>query len=599
MIQSVATYDPFVTDPSDVRRAAGVQAYDEARAAGDHEAMASAAIALVRLQAYGTIPGRLPAYLHDAYQLASGAPRAELAIAIARVWVYSGQADRATEFADEALTFAESHGDPTLLAHALDARLLVCWGPDDFDERLRLTAVLDDTVAHVSDTEVRMFAHLWRLTTAMECLDVPAIRRQLRMLESLAAEAGSPRVQFFAASRRAMHAVLVGDLTEAAAAHREAVAAGEIAGEPDAHAIGHALTAAIARQSGDRETMLAEAPVFEDFGSREGVMPVAAEAAQLWLAAGDLEQAGRLLRQLAGDDFSRVPRDGDWLLVVTALTEVAAACGARELADCAIALLTPYAGRAVVNGGAVLFAGVVDHYLSLACAATGRAADAKRWAGQAAVAYERIGAVWWSNRLRDRPVLDASELRLRPIGDSVWEIGRPGALSTLREMKGLRYLRLLLARPGVAVAATDLVAVVAGHPGVTPADEGRVELVDRRALAAYRARLAELDDEIDEAGSWSDGTRRERLDAERSALLAEVRSVTGLGGRARTTADATERARVAVRKAIAAAIARIGAADPSLGRLLSDTVTTGADCCYQPDPDRAVTWLLDGDATRW
>jgi hypothetical protein len=51
---------------------------------------------------------------------------------------------------------------------------------------------------------------------------------------------------------------------------------------------------------------------------------------------------------------------------------------------------------------------------------------------------------------------------------------------------------------------------------------------------------------------------------------------------------------VAVRKAITAAIGRIGETDPALGRLLRDTVLTGGSCRYDPDPARPVRWVLDG-----
>ena len=56
--------------------------------------------------------------------------------------------------------------------------------------------------------------------------------------------------------------------------------------------------------------------------------------------------------------------------------------------------------------------------------------------------------------------------------------------------------------------------------------------------------------------------------------------------------SANERARVAVRKAIASAMDRIEHHDPALARLLRDTVHTGASCRYDPDPARPVTWLL-------
>jgi hypothetical protein len=53
-----------------------------------------------------------------------------------------------------------------------------------------------------------------------------------------------------------------------------------------------------------------------------------------------------------------------------------------------------------------------------------------------------------------------------------------------------------------------------------------------------------------------------------------------------------ERARVAVRKAIAAALDRIDAADPATARLLRRTMRTGSVCRYEPDPDTPVDWLL-------
>jgi hypothetical protein len=47
-----------------------------------------------------------------------------------------------------------------------------------------------------------------------------------------------------------------------------------------------------------------------------------------------------------------------------------------------------------------------------------------------------------------------------------------------------------------------------------------------------------------------------------------------------------------VQKSIAAAIKRIDAIDPGLGRLPRDTISTGHICSYQPDPDRPVRWVL-------
>ena len=54
-----------------------------------------------------------------------------------------------------------------------------------------------------------------------------------------------------------------------------------------------------------------------------------------------------------------------------------------------------------------------------------------------------------------------------------------------------------------------------------------------------------------------------------------------------------ERARVAVRKAIAAALAQIEQHEPGVARLLRDSVRTGMTCRYEPHPDHPVTWLTD------
>jgi hypothetical protein len=617
-------------------RAGYVRGYETARTAGDIEAMAEAALGLAATQTFGTVPGRVPAFLHEAYSLARGEQRARLAVALARAWAYGYDPARAARFVAEALAYAQTHGDPSLLAAALDAQLLVHWGPDDLEERLSITARLEDTVAHVADAEPRMSAHLWRLTTSLECLDLPAVRRQLRALDLLAAESGTARVRFFAASRRGMYALLTGDLDAAERAVREVAAAGAEAGEADALLIGHMLAAGIARQAGDVAALAREAALYEEFGVQEAVPWVAAEAALLWVAAGELDRARALLHQLAGSDFSGIARDLDWLLTVAELTEVSVATGTAALAEAALDLLVPYAGRGVVNGGGAAFAGVISDYLYQASELLGTG-DAQQWAARATGEYERLGASWWLHRLPPavpgqramvvrgggrpeqehlavaRPgvaqpgvvqpgvvqpgvvqpgVVQPGVVHLRPGGGGIWWVGREGAVTAIRDVKGLHYLRIMLQRPGADIPAIDLSDAVAGHPGAGVVGGDMGEVLDKRALSAYRRRLAEIDADLDEARSWVDTGRAAKLAAERDALLDQVRAATGLGGRPRVPGSVHERARIAVRKAIVNAIDRVAAADPPLGRLLSDTVTTGAICRYDPDPDRPVRWVL-------
>ena len=134
-------------------------------------------------------------------------------------------------------------------------------------------------------------------------------------------------------------------------------------------------------------------------------------------------------------------------------------------------------------------------------------------------------------------------------------------------------------------------AMVAGH-GTAVVEPDAGERLDRRALSAYRSRLREIDEELEEAQSWHDQARAERIEAEREALLRELAGAAGLDGRARGTGGSAERARVAVRKAVAAALDRIGAEDQATARLLRRTVHTGSACRYEQDPDTPVDWLL-------
>jgi hypothetical protein len=577
-------------------RTALFRAFAEARNAGDADLMAATALQLPSRQNFGAHPGQVPALVHEAYAAAS-APQARcrLAAALAQAWVYGGDAGRAVTFAAEAVELADRLGEPELLAHALDAALLARWGPDDFAERLRLAARLADIAAHLTEPALRLSAHLWRLTTAWECLDVVAVQRQLRALDVLAKESGSVRTAFFAASRRAMHALVADDLGSAdrLIARTQELGA-QLTDEPDLEAVVHSLAAARARTVGDLDALGREAAAFEQYGASEGVPSVSAEAAVLWLAAGEPGHALDLLHQLAGAGLGAVGRDVDFLLTVSSLTGAAAALHVDDIAAEGAVLLEPYAGRAVLNAGAVTFHGVVDDYLYRAGRGAGH--DADRWRHAAASCYRRIGAAWWLRQLGETAPAArsaAAVVHMRQDGAPGWTVGRDGATAALPDRKGLHYLRYLLQRPGIEVSVLELAAAAAGHAGAAVRESGSGEVIDARALASYRQRLRDIDAELADAESWADQARLGKLRLEREALLDEVAAATGLGGRRRRFSSASERARVAVRKAIASALDLIGQHDAALARLLSETVHTGTFCRYDPDPARVVTWLLD------
>ena len=95
------------------------------------------------------------------------------------------------------------------------------------------------------------------------------------------------------------------------------------------------------------------------------------------------------------------------------------------------------------------------------------------------------------------------------------------------------------------------------------------EILDARAKDAYRRRLVEIEDDIDQARAIGDTERAAQADAERDFLVRELARAFGLSGRDRRAASASERARAGVTRAIRQAIARIGEHHPQLGEHLN------------------------------
>jgi predicted ATPase len=168
-------------------------------------------------------------------------------------------------------------------------------------------------------------------------------------------------------------------------------------------------------------------------------------------------------------------------------------------------------------------------------------------------------------------------------GDS-WRIGFGGRTVRVRDMKGIRDLAVLLARPGVEVHALELMggADVGGSAGPT---------IDEAARKAYQSRIVDLQHEIDEARGDNDGSRAERAEYELDALVEQLSEAFGLGGRSRATGSSAERARTAVTYRVRAAIRKLEQLHPDVGRHLGNSVRTGTWCSYRPETE--VSWTIE------
>jgi tetratricopeptide (TPR) repeat protein len=184
-----------------------------------------------------------------------------------------------------------------------------------------------------------------------------------------------------------------------------------------------------------------------------------------------------------------------------------------------------------------------------------------------------------------------------------WTVAYRGKTIRLRDTKGLGYLAHLLRNPAREIHVADLVAMVSDPGGAAkraPADatgEGLTEarslgnageMLDREAAREYRARIAELTEQIEKAIEAGDPRRAAALRREIRFVTAELASAYGIGGRPRRASDVDERVRKAVRNRITAAIQKIRDEHPILGQHLACAVRLGLFCLYLPD--RPVHW---------
>lgn len=365
-----------------------------------------------------------------------------------------------------------------------------------------------------------------------------------------------------------------------------------------------------------------------------------APLARLYLARGDYDLAvavaRRGIRLLGADRLRAVP-----LLLLAA--EAALARGDLETAAATAAELTEVArrtGQARCVAQAALAAARVTAARGQPAAAVDTLEDALATLGDEPLPLLRAGIHSTLARLhgpddRARAVADAraalalhtragapigpdaarllAELGLPPPGPvaaavaptragmcrdgAYWTVRCGEAVARLRDAKGMAYLAELLTHPGVERHVFDLVDLVEGLPGEPGLDRRRLgdagPCLDAAARDAYRRRLQQLREAMDDADACGDQRQAELIQAETDALVAELSRAMGLSGRDRRAASAAEKARLNVTRAVRAAIGRIRQAHPQLGEHLDRNVRTGTFCSYQPGPDCGVAWTVE------
>ncbi len=533
--------------------------------------------------------------------------------------------------ADEALRLARTAGTGGVLAEVLDARLHALWDPAGALDRLEAATEIVELSRQTGDGALELSGLFWRFVALMEMARVAEAEVVLGAYQRAATAAGDAEASLMAVSRHAVLANLRGRFDAAAALTEEVAQMAARIRLPDAERLVASLrSAAIVEKGTDAEWADAEANLARIARMLPGHLYEATRARILLALGRRREAAAELDRLLPWALAASGPR---WLGAVSQLAEVAAAAGDDASVKAVHRVLTPYAGRLVVYGGVNATGGFVAFHLGLLELRLERLDEAVAHLRDASESARRVGALpdlarslaALAGALTRRSAHDdgADDLaQAMQVREQAVDIGRQLGLSTLlrsmsaaadewiyvrdglgwlltagaerarlTDSRGARQLRALLASPRHDISALDLAAGGAGlNAGLSAAVVTPV--LDEQALVAYRRRLVELNVELQDADAAGDPVRSERAEAERTALMGELRRSTSLGGRSRTISAEAERARINVTRTLRSVLSRIGAQAPHAGAHLEASIRTGVACRYDPAPGGPIRWQM-------
>jgi tetratricopeptide (TPR) repeat protein len=570
---------------------------------------------------------------------------------------FSDRTGERIELGAQAVAMARRLGDTRTLASTLSARFITLWGPENSDERLQIASDVVALGEEARDRELILRGHAWRAVSLMELGDWVSADMELALHARLAAEHRDPLHLWYVPLFQASRALLEGRLADAERLAIEAFEIGRGTQPQNAaqlYAVQLLGLRAEQGRLGEVDQSLAEFsrryPAVATW--RSAAMFAAAmlgrtdEARRAFeTACGGIAEIPRdadwlgavVLLVRTGARLGDARRTGQLGELIEPFADRAVVIGRAAIC---LGPVARFAGMAAATAGRLEDAiGHLERAMAMA----------RRWGAAPTVAatrleladvLERVGdesSVARARALRREGLADAERLELgglqegwaqparEPVaaapavgagsvlgpwafyrrGD-IWTIGPPGRQIQMRDAKGLTHVARLLGAPHVEFHALDLVAgpqtrgaapalAVAAGIEVRARGEGDAgPMLDSQAKAAYRLRVEELQDEIDEAESFHDPERASRAREELVFVARELGRAVGIGGRDRKTGSDAERARVNVTRAIRTVLKRISAHDASLGHRLGVEIKTGTFCVYAPDPGDEPAWDLDG-----
>jgi tetratricopeptide (TPR) repeat protein len=525
----------------------------------------------------------------------------------------------------DALTETRASGDEHALAEALSLTHHAMLAPEHAVERMALAEEQIVAASAAGDGMLALVGLLW-LTADRYLLGDPDAERSLTELRQQSAALGVATTAYLVTCMDVMHLIRAGRLADAEDAAGACLQRGVDVGDADAPGYYGAQLLTIRWFQG-RVGELAEL-VMNTLASTDLAKPeygFRASAVLILARDGRLTEARATLAPLLDIGLANLQSTSSWLTAMVGLIEAAAVLEDPALAKQAADLVRPFAEMPVMPSLATSCFGAASRGIGVAELTMGNAQRAVTYLEQAVLDNLRLGhrpahalsraqlaeALVVRGRpgdlTRARELLyeaadDARKMDMSQRADAWqvqaadlvppdvpvllrrestgWTVHIGQAEIALPEMVGLHYLSLLLERPGQDIPAFEL----SGQAIL----ETRQDLLDDPAVAAFRARVRELDSAINAADSNADLAAAERLRLERDALTGSLDL-----GSVRGFPDTPERARTSVRKALKRALDVIASSDPVLGEELRTGISTGYVCRFTPVGPLFRQWRVE------
>jgi hypothetical protein len=523
----------------------------------------------------------------------------------------------------EAVREVRRLGDASALAEALSLVHHAMLAAEFTDLCL---AVADELISVASAAGEGVLALMGLCLRAVDLFQLgdAGAERALADLRARADALGCQSILYVVGVLDVMRLLRAGRLDEAEAEAARCFQLGNEVGDADALAYYGAHLVAIRWLQGREEEILG---VVEEVAASPTLAPgqfvYPATVAFLAAHAGQEARARLALDRVVAPGLDALPRSSTWLTGMSAIADAASTLGDAGVAAQAYEQLRRFAGRPVMPSLAVVCFGSVERVLGLVALARHDVDGAVRHLERAVDANVRLGnrplaacsradlahallrrgapgdtagagehleeavrdaramsmgrraAAWAETLSRLRGEIAGWTDAVRREGPH-WRVDVAGRRVLVEDLVGMAYIAKLMETPGRTVPALWLVS-----GGEAPADEPLPQLVlDDQARVAYAARLRELRAELDEARANADLGRSEMLQAELDVLMSELSAATGLRGRPRSFSQPEERARTAVRKAIARALDAVAASDREMAATLRARIRTGYHCIY-------------------